>query len=147
MNELTRKLEKYNVLEVDDDIKAHDKLHVHETDESENGGGHWHGHNIQEKKRISYKKTQTELLNKKIEDSRRQTNIKKEYIEKKMEGEKNDMDESSRRIIQTSFSNREDMDTDKNQVGKTTFEEIMVEIRLKYLLILKSIYWNHFDSD
>lgn len=56
------------------------------------------------------------------------------------------MDESSRRIIQTSFSNREDMDTDINQVGKTTFEEIMVEIRLKYLLILKSIYWNHFDS-
>lgn len=64
-----------------------------------------------------------------------------------MEGEKNDMDESSRRIIHTSFSNREDMDTDINQVGKTTFEEIMVEIRLKYLLILKSIYWNHFDSD
>jgi hypothetical protein len=143
MKELTRKLEKYNVLEVDDNTKAHDRLHVHETDESENGGGH--GHNIQEKKRVSYKRTQTEELNKKIEDSKRQTKIKKEYIEKK-EGGINEMDESSRRIIQTSFSNREDMDTDINQVGKTTFEEIMVEIRLKYLLILKSIYWNHFDS-
>lgn len=46
-----------------------------------------------------------------------------------------------------SFSNREDMDSFTDQVGKVTIEDIMVELRLKYLVILKSIYWKAFQSD
>lgn len=39
------------------------------------------------------------------------------------------------------------MELDVNQVGKTTFDDIITELRLKYLQILKSIYWNAFESE
>ena len=32
------------------------------------------------------------------------------------------------------------------QSGKTTTKELMIELRIKYLTILKSIYWNKFEK-
>jgi hypothetical protein len=65
MKELAKKLEKYSVLDFLDSNK-HDELHKH--DELEHTDEFNSQSEQQLERRISYKRTQTEELNKKIED-------------------------------------------------------------------------------
>jgi hypothetical protein len=54
---------------------------------------------------------------------------------------------TSRGRSTASFANLEDLNGDITQTGKVTIDEIIVQLRLKYLQILKSIYWNAYESD